>query len=105
MEAVALERGKGSGKDTLVGQDRAMVQQLTALAALAEDLNWVHSTHVQWLTTPDNSSYKGSTALPRPPQVLLIPTAQVPVILRQGQWYNFSNGPLYKFGTSIPVVS
>lgn len=52
MEAVALERGKGSGKDTLVGQDRAMVQQLTALAALAEDLNWVHSTHVQWFTTP-----------------------------------------------------
>lgn len=52
MKAVALERGKGSGKDTLVGQDRAMVQQLTALAALAEDLNWVHSTHVQWFTTP-----------------------------------------------------
>ena len=40
-----------------------MAQQLRALAVLPEDPGSVPSTHIQWFTTTDNSSSKGSDAL------------------------------------------
>lgn len=44
-----------------------MVYQLTVPVALAEDLNWVLSTHVEWLTNTCNPRSKWSDILSLPP--------------------------------------
>ena len=48
-----------------------MAQLLRALAGFAEDLGWVPSTHVRWLTITCNSNSRRFTPLFWPTQELL----------------------------------